>query len=144
MTTVLLTGAAGFAGSHIADEIIENTDWNIIGLDCLTYAGRLGNLSHLPAKRFRMIYHNFREPLPASVLAELVGVRYIIHNGAETHVAKSFENPVPFVESNIMGTFNLLEAARILKPVRFLYVSTDEVFGESILMDLFYVFLHIF
>lgn len=131
MTKVLLTGAAGFVGSHIAEAIVTKTDWNIVALDGLTYAGRLDRLGHLPKRRFRFVYHDFRYALPLWVLREIGEVDYIIHNGAETHVPRSIAGSDIFVRSNIMGTFNLLEASRHLFPSRFVYISTDEVFGPA-------------
>ena len=128
---VLLTGAAGFAGSHIADEIVNFTDWNIVALDCLTYAGHISNLSLVPKERLQFVYHDFRKPLSMANLTTIGEVDYIIHNGAETHVKNSFYNPQLFFDSNVVGTMNMLDAARVLKPKVFLYTSTDEVFGQS-------------
>src|SRR2546427_4552144 len=71
MTTVLLTGGAGCAGSHIADEIVATTDWNVFVLDALPYAGRLDRLAHLPADRVQVVYHDFREPLSNNVFSLL-------------------------------------------------------------------------
>ena len=130
---VLLTGGAGFSGSHMADYIAANTDWDIVVLDCLTYAGKMENLSQVPANRLKFIKWDFRFPLPGKILSEIDPVDYIIHCGAETHVLNSLHDPEIFVQSNIVGTYNILEAARQLKPTKFLYVSTDEVFGQSIL-----------
>lgn len=132
MTQVLLTGAAGFAGSHIAEEIINYTNWNVIALDCLTYAGRLDRLAHLPKNRIISIHHDFSKPFTDELLQQFGDVKYIIHNGAETHVKRSFENPVPFIQSNVVGTFNVLEAAVKLKPEKVIYTSTDEVFGTAL------------
>lgn len=129
---VLLTGGAGFSGSHMADYIAANTDWDIVVLDCLTYAGKMENLSQVPANRLKFIKWDFRFPLPGKVLSEIYPVDYIIHCGAETHVTNSLHDPEIFVQSNIIGTYNMLEAARQLNPVKFLYVSTDEVFGASL------------
>lgn len=126
MSVVLLTGITGFAGSYIAEEILRTTDWDIIGIDRYSYAGRMKNIQHLDQSRIKLVYHDFSRPLPE------LKADFIIHNGAETHVKNSLGNPTPFVDSNIMGTFNMLEAARIIKPKKFLYVSTDEVFGASV------------
>lgn len=126
MTTVLITGAAGFAGSHIAEWIIQHTDWNVVAMDCLTYAGHLEALAHLPKNRVEVLHHDFTKPLP------LVGVDYIIHNGAQSHVMRSLARPQDFVEANILGTYNVLEMARIVTVRKFIYVSTDEVFGPSV------------
>ena len=127
---VLLTGIAGFAGSHIAEQILATTDWSIVGIDRYSYAGRMDNLAHLDQSRIKLIYHDFTECLDPLV-GELGKIDFIIHNGAETHVKNSLTDPAPFVASNIMGTFHMLEAAKWLKPRKFLYVSTDEVFGAS-------------
>ena len=128
---ILVTGAAGFAGSHIVDEILRSTDADVIGLDSLTYAGHMENLPNPTEPRFRFIYHDFRAPLPQRTLESIGKVNFIIHNGAETHVKTSFENPELFFQSNAVGTLNMLEAARILEPSLFVYISTDEVFGQS-------------
>jgi dTDP-glucose 4,6-dehydratase len=77
------------------------------------------------------VHHDFRYPLTDAKLKEIGVVDYVIHNGAESHVARSFKNPGLFVESNVLGTLNMLEAARKLQPKTFLYVSTDEVFGPA-------------
>jgi dTDP-glucose 4,6-dehydratase len=127
---VLLTGGAGFSGSHIADEIARTTDWDITVLDCLTYAGKLSNLEDVPTDRLRFVYHNFIQPIDVQDLDQ---IDYIIHAGAETHVTNSLSDPEIFMQSNVLGTFNMLEAARKLKPRKFLYVSTDEVFGASLI-----------
>jgi len=130
-TKFLVTGAAGFAGSHIAEELLQYEDAEVISLDRLTYAGRLDRLAHLPRNRIRAIYHDFRAPLSDALLKHIGPVDYIIHNGAESHVARSFKTPRLFVDSNIIGTLNMLEAARKLQPKKFIYVSTDEVFGPA-------------
>ncbi len=128
---VLVTGAAGFAGSHIVEELLGQPGNEVVVLDCLTYAGNLNRLSHLPLDRIKIVHHDFRFPLPDSVLQDIGKIDFIIHNGAESHVARSFQNPRIFVESNVVGTLNMLQAARKLKPEKFIYVSTDEVFGPS-------------
>jgi dTDP-glucose 4,6-dehydratase len=127
---VLLTGAAGFAGSYIAEAITQEGG-HVVALDCLTYAGKLSNLENIPREQLTFVCHDFRMPLTPHLLEYIGEVDYIIHNGAETHVTSSFENPELFVQSNVVGTLNMLEAARILKPKVFVYTSTDEVFGQS-------------
>lgn len=128
---VLVTGACGFAGSHITEEILSNPDNEVVALDSLTYAGRLDRLAHLDRSRIHFICYDFRFPFSAEILKQVGQVDYIIHNGAESHVARSFVNPRIFVESNVIGTLHVLEAARKLKPKKFLYISTDEVFGPA-------------
>jgi dTDP-glucose 4,6-dehydratase len=133
MIKILLTGAAGFAGSHLAEELLFQHDAvEIISLDRLTYAGRLDRLAHLDQSRIRTIYHDLSAELPQWMLDEIGSVDYIIHNAACTHVLRSFTESEIFLRSNVIGTFNMLEAARKLRPKKFVYVSTDEVFGPAI------------
>lgn len=128
---ILITGAAGFAGSHIAEEMIDQGH-EVVSLDCLTYAGRLDRLAHLPTDKVKSVWCDFSAPISDGVLKEIGPVSFIIHNGAESHVMRSFENPRIFVQSNIIGTLNVLEAARKLQPYKFIYVSTDEVMGPAV------------
>lgn len=131
-TRILITGACGFAGAHIVEEALQYEDVSIIAMDNLTYAGRLDRLKHLDQKRIQFVFHDFRQPLSDALLKTIGSVCHIIHNGAESHVLRSFSNPRLFVESNVIGTMHMLEAARKLKPNKFLYVSTDEVFGPAV------------
>lgn len=129
---VLVTGMAGFAGAHICRHLHEHTDWDIIGLDRLNYAGTLERLAEYKGDpRVRMVFHDFRAAYPAPVLAALSNVRYIIHNGGETHVENSLHDPRTFAESNVLGTLETLNAARTLGVDHFIYVSTDEVHGPA-------------
>lgn len=128
---ILITGATGFAGSHIAEEMIEQGH-EIVSLDCLTYAGRLDRLAHLPIDKVKNVWCDFSTAVSDGVLKEIGQVDAIIHNGAESHVMRSFDNPRIFVQSNIMGTLNMLEVARKMQPNKFIYVSTDEVMGPAI------------
>ncbi len=127
---ILLTGGAGFVGSHIA-QFFASYGHKVFVIDNLTYAGRLDRLKHLDPKLLSFHFHDIAEPLPASLLSELRQVDCIVHNAAESHVVRSIDDPVPFVRSNILGTLNILEAARKLSISRFLYTSTDEVFGVA-------------
>lgn len=122
---VLITGANGFTGRHLVYEILKNTDWRIVTLERLS--------SHTADYPSRVIpfYHDFRAPLQDSLLAEIGHIDYIIHNGGEVHAPRSLAEPLKFVQSNAVGTFNMLEAARKLDVRRFIYVSSSEVFGES-------------
>ncbi len=131
MKRILLTGAAGFVGHHVCDHLVANTDWKIVGLDRLTYAGKLSRLAHIPKDRLEFVFHDFRAEFPDSVLRQLGHIDYIIHNGAETHVDNSLREPEVFVQSNVLGTFHVLEAARIIGCQKFVFTSTDEVFGPA-------------
>lgn len=133
---LLLTGGAGFIGHHTVEHILKETDWNIVVLDRLTYAGNLNFLTDMDiwekeGDRVKFVYHDFRSPI-SETTRELIGhVDFIIHMGAESHVDRSIEDPLPFAESNVIGTINMLNYAREVKPLKFIYVSTDEVYGPA-------------
>lgn len=133
---VFLTGGAGFIGSHTVEHVLKNTDWEILMLDRLTYAGDLGRLKDMEimeteGHRVKHLYHDFRSPFLGRIFREIekFDPDIIIHMGAETHVKNSLFEPMLFAETNVIGTINVLELAKRLDIERFLYVSTDEVYG---------------
>lgn len=131
MKRVTITGGLGFSGAHLVKEIINTTDWYVIIIDCLTYAGNLSRIKDLPKDRIKIIHHDITQPFLPNILDELKETSYIFHLAAATAVPRSFKNPEVFVDTNIFGTLNVLEMARELRPGRFIYVSTDEVLGQS-------------
>lgn len=122
---------------------MNQTDWTVLSLERLSSKtwdvdreGKLTSvgpirLSDFPAERFSRHYHDFRAPLQDELLSELGQVDYIIHNGAEVHAIRSLTDPRSFVQSNTVGVFNMLEAARKLNVARFIYTSSAEVFGPA-------------
>lgn len=139
---LLLTGGVGFIGHHTIEHLMENTDWNIVVLDRITYAGNINHVTDMLnwnkyKHRISYVYHDFRAEINESV-HNLIKYRfgdldYIVHMGAESHVDNSIEDPLLFAHSNVIGTVNMLEYARKYYPDnRFLYISTDEVYGASI------------
>ena len=135
---LLLTGGVGFIGSHTVEHILKNTDWNITVLDRLTYAGDLSRLAAMDCwesekQRVHFVYHDFRAPISLGVWHHIKSgfgdVDYLIHMGAESHVDRSIADPMPFAESNVIGTVNMLQFAKDAKVPRMIYVSTDEVVG---------------
>jgi len=134
---ILITGICGFIGSHFADHVLTNTDWEIVGLDRMNYASggfnRLRDSKLYNHKRIKVLTADIILPLSEGVKQEIGEVDYIVHMGAETHVDKSISDPRPFIYSNVIGTFELLEYARTLPNLKkFIYMSTDEVFGPSL------------
>jgi len=139
MKTVLVTGGAGFIGSNFVRFILEKEPgWKVINLDALTYAGHPENLFDLPdPDRHIFIKGDIQEQLLVEKLLNEYSVDTIIHFAAESHVDRSILGPAQFIQTNILGTFSLLEAARKVwlkegnpsATVRFHHVSTDEVFG---------------
>jgi len=133
---ILITGGAGFFGHHFVEHVLKNTDWSIVVLDSLNYASfgfdRLRDIGVYDNRRIERYVHNVVSPIDLGLRRELGSFDYIIHAAAETHVDNSIKNPAPFVETNIIGTFRLLEYARSQDRLKkFVYFSTDEVFGPA-------------
>lgn len=125
---ILLTGGAGFIGSHTVEEILTQTDMEVIIIDRLSYAGNLHRLAQMNCwekekPRVKFVYHDFRSKFPFFMKKIIGEVDYIIHMGAETHVYNSFTQPVLFAQSNVIGTINMLELAKDIKPEKFVYVG---------------------
>ena len=133
MDRILVTGGAGFIGSNFVHHVVANTDAHVTVLDKLTYAATRESLDGLPADRVELVVGDIAEP---EVVEPLVaGVDAVVHYAAESHNDNSLEDPGPFIRTNIVGTFTLLEAAR-KHGKRFHHVSTDEVYGDLELDDL--------
>jgi len=133
---ILVTGGAGFIGSEFVRSLLQNNysefglePSEVIVIDALTYAGNLGNLSEISNdKRFRFIHDNITN---LSLMEDISrGCDLIVNFAAESHVDKSIESPAIFVETNILGTYTVLEAARRNNVKRVIQVSTDEVYGS--------------
>jgi dTDP-glucose 4,6-dehydratase len=135
MTRILITGGCGFIGHHLVNHILVNTDWEVVILDKLTYASngfdRLRDINSFDDKRVHIFAADFTQEIKDGLLSEIGKIDYIVHMGAETHVDNSIGNAEPFVISNVVGTFRMLELARKLSPKKMLYFSTDEVFGDA-------------
>ena len=140
MKHVLVTGGAGFIGSNFVHYLLRNEpDLKIVNLDALTYAGSLENLKDLPdPDRYLFVQGDICDRELVDRLFEEHKIDTVIHFAAESHVDRSILDPGVFAQTNVMGTFTLLEAARKawlvdktlpLESVRFHHVSTDEVFG---------------
>lgn len=132
--SILITGGAGFIGHHFIDHLLKTTDENIYVFDALTYAGKLDRLREIGAydnRRVKIFTVNFNDPIEDEIVRECKDVSVIVHMGAETHVDNSITGPEIFVRSNVMGTCNMLQLARKIKPRLFIYFSTDEVHGPA-------------
>ena len=129
---LLVTGGAGFIGSNFVHHVIEHTDHDVTVLDKLTYAGNLASLDGLPDKRVRFVQGDIAD---AAVVDALVAeADAVVHYAAESHNDNSLHDPRPFLDTNIVGTYTLLEAVR-KHGVRFHHISTDEVYGDLELDD---------
>jgi dTDP-glucose 4,6-dehydratase len=129
---LLVTGGAGFIGSNFVHYVLENTDDHVTVLDNLTYAGNLASLEGLDPERFAFVKGDIADAALVDGLVKDADV--VAHYAAESHNDNSLHDPRPFLDTNIIGTFTLIEAAR-KHDVRFHHISTDEVYGDLELDD---------
>ena len=137
---ILVTGGAGFIGSALVRHLIGHSDARVINLDSLTYAGNLESLASVADDpRHVFVQGDIREPETVNRLFAEHRPDAVIHLAAESHVDRSIDGPAAFIETNILGTYNLLEGARAYWSTlggeeaagfRFHHVSTDEVYGD--------------
>ena len=132
MQRILVTGGAGFIGSNFVHFLVAHTDAQVTVLDKLTYAASRESLAALPADRVELVVGDIAD---ASVVEPLVARHdAVVHYAAESHNDNSLNDPSPFIQTNLVGTFVLLEAVR-KAGVRFHHISTDEVYGDLELDD---------
>ena len=140
MLKCLVTGGAGFIGSAVIRSLINFTDYDVVNVDKLTYAGNLDSLSEIiHNKRYSTERIDICNRQALARVFERHQPTFVMHLAAESHVDRSIDRPAEFIETNISGTFNLLEATRKhyanldssdQKQFRFHHVSTDEVYGD--------------
>ena len=137
---ILITGGAGFIGSAVVRSIIKQTNYKAVNLDKLTYAGNLDSLLDVASSlRYTHEQVNICEAKALERVFQQHQPDCVMHLAAESHVDRSIDGPADFIDTNIVGTFNLLEAARHYyesleedkrEQFRFHHISTDEVFGD--------------
>jgi dTDP-glucose 4,6-dehydratase len=136
MKTLLITGGAGFIGSHVIRRMVtKHPDTMILNLDVLTYAGNLENLKDIEDKdNYRFIHGDINDAPFIEKLIKEQKIDGVIHLAAESHVDRSIADPMAFINTNIVGTVNLLNACRKAwkdpEGKRFYHISTDEVYGS--------------
>lgn len=143
--TILVTGCAGFIGSNFVHEWLSSSQEKIVNLDKLTYAGNLKNLSAFEGDaRHRFVQGDIADSHLMTALLQEEKPRAVLNFAAESHVDRSIHGPSDFIQTNVVGTFNLLECVRAFwqdlsevdqQNFRFLHVSTDEVYGTLSLND---------
>jgi dTDP-glucose 4,6-dehydratase len=134
---ILVTGGAGFIGSNLIRHLLIQPEVEkVVNLDALTYAGNSVSLKHLEtSNRYHFKKGQIQDRLMVSKLLREKNITHVMNLAAESHVDRSIEEPDAFVQTNIVGTFELLEACRsyekeICNKIKFLHISTDEVFGS--------------
>ncbi|SDL11670.1 dTDP-glucose 4,6-dehydratase [Tessaracoccus oleiagri] len=132
MAKRLVTGGAGFIGSNYVHYVVEHTDDEVVVLDAMTYAANEASIADLSPNRVTLIRGDVADA--EAVEAAVRDVDLVVHFAAESHNDNSLSNPKPFITTNLVGTFNLLEAVR-RHEVRYHHISTDEVYGDLELDD---------
>ena len=136
MKNVLVTGGCGFIGSNFVKNLLDNdTDYLPIILDRLTYAGNKNNLDKIDSDNYEFIKGNICDKVLVKDLFEKYDFEGVFHFAAESHVDRSIDGPTVFINTNIIGTFNLLEISKIYyskqnSNFKFIHISTDEVYGD--------------
>lgn len=135
MSTLIVTGGAGFIGSNFVRHILETTEHSVVNLDLLTYAGNLESLADLGPERHRFVHGDICDAALVRRLFEQHRPVGLVHFAAESHVDRSIDDPGAFIRTNVIGTQILLDAAlnhwQAGHPdFRFVHVSTDEVYGS--------------
>ena len=130
---VLLTGAAGFVGSHVVRYLLSDTDWDIVCLVRLREAGELNRLKDFQDNlRVKFVYHDLKYEFHSAVREPIGDVDYILHLAANSNVDRSITHPREFFEDNVLGTVSLLEFFRLFQPqARFINFNTDEAYGPA-------------
>lgn len=127
---ILVTGGAGFIGANFIRHVLGlHAGYSLVNFDKLTYAGNLANLDSVADHpNYSFVRGDICDP--AAVEAAMAGCQTVVHFAAESHVDRSIYEPAPVIETNVTGTFVLLQVARKLSIERFVHVSTDEVYGD--------------
>lgn len=134
---VLLTGVAGFMGSHVLEHLLKNTDWDVVGIASWKHKGTPERVEEVLStdtswrERVTIITHDLSAPFTDHTKQRLPHIDYIINVASDSHVDRSIYDPVPFVQNNVNLMLTMLELAREIKPHKFLQVSTDEVYGPA-------------
>lgn len=137
---ILVTGGAGFIGSALVRHLIQNTSHQVLNLDKLTYAGNLASLKEVSSSdRYSFVQGDICDRDVLDLVLSQFQPNAVMHLAAESHVDRSIDGPAAFVETNVVGTYKLLEACRVYwsglqtphrDAFRFHHISTDEVFGD--------------
>jgi len=130
---VLITGVGGFVGSHVLRHLMEETDWDVIGLDSFRHHGKLDRVQYQmlgqDPGRYTHVVYDLAIPFSPQFEEKLRDVDYVLHLASESHVERAIADPRPFVENNVSLQLSLLEWAVTAELKAFIQISTDEVYG---------------
>jgi dTDP-glucose 4,6-dehydratase len=139
MTRILLTGASGFAGSHVLHAILADTDWSVTCLASWQHFGEprrvlsaVGRVEDVDLSRIQLITHDLSVPLTPGVIRDAGMADIIMNVASDSHVDRSIASPVPFVKNNVAISLTMLEHAQRTAPRMFLQMGTDEVYGPML------------
>lgn len=133
---VLVTGAGGFVGSHVVETLLRRTDWYVVALDSLRHNGMVSNFldsinGRNEVNRVSWLTHDLTVPLSSRQRRHVGDVDFIVNVASQSHVDDSIAEPYAFIMNNIRLMMTMLELTRDLQPLRFIHMSTDEVFGSE-------------
>lgn len=132
----LVTGCAGFVGSHVVEHLLQNTDWEIVGLCSFKHKGDAARINSSPRfrdPRYKILTCDLSAPISQRLSEQIGPVNYILNIASQSHVDRSIDDPVPFVMNNTALVLNMLEYARTKKElINFIQLSTDEVYGAAL------------
>lgn len=131
---VLITGGCGFIGHHLVSHLLSETDWEIVVLDGLNYAGDVNKLLDIPnydIHRVQIYWHDLRAAIMPTLTRKIGPIDYILNVASGSSVEESIKSPVEFIHNNVMLVLNMLEFARQVKVKKFIQISTDEVYGPA-------------
>lgn len=131
MKKVLITGSAGFVGSHLVDHILENTDWQIVGLDSFRHRGDSLRIRQDYADRYDIRTCDVGSPISDRLIDQIGPIDYVVNMASDSHVDRSIDDPVAFIMNNVGIGLHMSELVRKTKPSKFIQISTDEVYGAA-------------
>ncbi len=135
MKRVLLTGIGGFMGSHVLRHIMENTDWEVVGIDSFRHKGMTDRINvqmdGLDMSRLTIITHDLAAPISYFMDEQIGHIDYVLNVASESHVDRSIDEPRDFIHNNVELMLTMLEWARDREVEKFVQISTDEVYGPA-------------